>query len=148
MAYRNQEGYRDPAAGRAMANSDKEDWARRKETRKRRDENRNRPKIYVVCRYAGQVPRTIQALIRCCRYVIAQGGMPVAGHLFYPCILRDYVKEERELRDSFDLALLAVCDEVWIFQDEVGMTPAMREEEREAKRLKKPTKYFSMEVVP
>ena len=148
MAFKNQEGYSDPAAGRAVANTMKEYRAQRREARKRQYEIRNRPKIYVISRYAGNIKRNVSAAIRCCRYVIRQGGIPIASHLLYPCMLRDHVPEERELGTGFGLALLAVCDEVWIFRDNLGLSAGMQVEEREARRLGKPVHYYDLEVIP
>ena len=148
MAFRNQEGYSDPAAGRAVANTMKEYRARRREIWKRQHEIRSRPKIYVVSRYAGNIKKNVAAAIRCCQYVIREGGIPVASHLLYPCMLRDHVDEERELGTGFGMALLAVCEEVWIFRDELGLSAGMQAEEQEARRLGKPIRYFDLEVIP
>ena len=146
MAYKNHEGYSDPTAGQTMSKVMREYRARQKENWNRRYEIRNRPKVYVASRYAGDVERNVAAAVRCCQFAIRKGFMPVASHLLYPQMLRDNVPEERELGTVFGLALLALCDEVWIFTDGGGLSPGMAAEEHEAKRLGKPVRYFDLEV--
>jgi len=120
--------------------------ARQKETWNRRYEIRNRPRVYVASRYAGDVERNVVAAVRCCQFTIRRGCMPIASHLLYPQMLQDNIPEERELGTVFGLALLALCDEVWIFTDGDGLSPGMAAEEHEAKRLGKPIRYFDLEV--
>ena len=146
MAYKNFEGYSDPTAGQAMSKVMREYRARQKETWNRRYEIRNRPRVYVASRYAGDVERNVAAAVRCCQFAIRRGCMPIASHLLYPQILQDNIPEERELGTVFGLALLALCDEVWFFTDGDGLSPGMAAEEREAKRLGKPIRYFDLEV--
>ena len=146
MAYKNHEGYSDPTAGKAMSQIMREYRARQKETWNRRYEIRNRPKVYVASRYAGDVERDVAAAVRCCRFAIRNGCMPVASHLLYPRMLDDGKPEERELGTQFGLALLALGDEVWIFTDGGGLSPGMEAEEHEAKKLGKPVRYFDLEV--
>lgn len=146
MAYKNFEGYSDPTAGQAMSKVMREYRARQKETWNRRYEIRNRPRVYVASRYAGDVERNVAAAVRCCQFAIRRGCIPIASHLLYPQILQDNIPEERELGTVFGLALLALCDEVWIFTDGDGLSPGMAAEEHEAKRLGKPIRYFDLEV--
>ena len=147
MAYKNREGYADPTTGQAMGRIMREYRAQRRDTWKRQYELRSRPKVYVVSRYAGDIEKHVAAAVRCCRYAIRKGFMPVASHLMYPAILRDDVPEERVMGTQFGLALLAVCDEVWIFDDGTGMSDGMAAEESEARRLGKPIHYYSLEVI-
>lgn len=146
MAYRNSEGYSDPTAGAALGRVMREYRARQRENWNRRYETRNRPKVYVVSRYAGNVEWNVAAAVRRCQFVIRQGYMPVASHLLYPQMLNDGDPAERELGMVFGLALLSLCDQVWIFTDGGGLSPGMAAEEREAKRLGKPVRYFDLEV--
>lgn len=139
MGYKNAEGYPDPTASTAMNHILKDD-------RKRQREIRRRPKIYVVSRFAGDVKGNIAAAIRCCQYVIRNGGMPIASHLLYPQMLNDNDSREREMGLAFGLELLALCDEVWIFSDDTGLSTGMRAEEAEAKRRNKPIRYYRLEV--
>lgn len=139
MGYKNAEGYPDPTASAAMSQIMRED-------RKRQRGIRRRLKIYVVSRYAGDIEANIAAAIRCCQYVIKNGGMPIASHLLYPQMLNDNDPRQREMGLAFGLELLVLCDEVWVFSDETGLSTGMRAEEAEAKRRGKPIRYYRLEV--
>ena len=72
----------------------------------------------------------------------------VTGYgISYPGILRDEIPDERELGMRFGLALLSLCNEVWIFQDKTGLSSGMAAEEAEAKRLHKVIRYFDLQEV-
>jgi len=132
--YKNSEGYADPTAGKALGQVMKA----YRERQKKRYADKNRLKIYVASRYAGDVDKNVAAAIRYCRYVIEKGFMPVASHLLYPRILDDSDPAERELGLLFGLALLRDCDEVWVFGP---VSAGMVGEMEEAKRLDKPVRY-------
>lgn len=133
--YKNSEGYADPTAGLAMSRIMKE----YRQKQKKRYADKNRRKIYVASRYAGDVDANVAEAVTYCRHVIDEGYMPVASHLLYPQILNDNNPEERELGLLFGLSLLAVCDEVWVFGT---VSPGVAQEIEEAKRLKKQIRYF------
>ena len=133
--YRNKEGYADPTAGLALSHMMKE----YRQGQKKRYADKNRRKVYVASRYAGDVVANTTAAIRYCRRVIQDGYMPIASHLLYPQILDDKNPAERELGLSFGLALLQMCDEVWVFGK---VTKGMAGEIEEAKKLKKQIRYF------
>ena len=137
--HKNIEGYPDPTAGEAISRVMKEYMARER----RRYMDKNRRKIYVASPYAGDVDANVEAAIRYCRHVIDQGHMPIASHLLYPQMLEDSEPRQRELGLSFGLALLAVCDEVWVFGE---ISSGMAREIEEAKRLEKPVKYIEGET--
>lgn len=133
--YKNNEGYADPTAGAVMSKMMKE----YRDRQKKRYADKNRRKIYVASRYAGDVDANVSAAVTYCRRVIDEGYMPVASHLLYPQILNDNIPEERELGLLFGLALLRLCDEVWVFGE---VSPGVAQEIAEAKRLKKQIRYF------
>ena len=133
--YKNNEGYADPTAGAVMSKMMKE----YRDRQKKRYADKNRRKIYVASRYAGDVDANVSAAVTYCRRVIDEGYMPVASHLLYPQILNDNIPEERELGLLFGLALLRLCDEVWVFGE---VSPGVAQEIAEAKRLKKQISYF------
>lgn len=132
--YRNSEGYADPTAGAAMRQMMKEYRQRQKQ----HYADKNRRKVYVASRYAGDVEANVKAAIRYCRMVIDRGYMPIASHLLYPQILRDDDPVERELGILFGLALLRDCDEVWVFGE---VSPGVAREVKEAKRLQKRIRF-------
>ena len=136
--YKNQSGYPDPTAGAAIGKVIRAE--RRK--RKKRSAYQKIKKIYVASKYAGDVDVNTNAAIGYCRYVIDQGFMPVASHLIYPQILNDDNPSERNLGLRFGLALLSVCDEVWVFGE---VSSGVAKEIEVAKRLEKPLRYFEEE---
>lgn len=133
--YKNSEGYADPTAGSAMSRIMKE----YRQQQKKRYAGKNRRKIYVASKYAGDVDANVAATITYCRRVIDEGYMPVASHLLSPQILNDSAPKERDLGLLFGLALLRMCDEVWVFGT---VSPGVAQEIEEAKRLKKKIRYF------
>lgn len=136
MSYKNNEGYADPTAGIAMSRMMKE----YRQRQKKRYANKNRRKVYVASKYAGDVRNNARDAIRYCRYVIAEGHMPIASHILYAAsgMLCDEDASDRELGCLFGLSLLAICDEVWVFGE---ISPGMKAEIEEAKRLGKPIVY-------
>ena len=137
--YRNSEGYHDPTAGMALARVMRE----QKKAQKERNTRKHQKMVYVASRYAGDIPANTEAAVRCCRQVIAEGGMPVASHLLYPQILCDDDPAERRMGLAFGLALLRLCDEIWVFGEP---SPGMRQEITEARRLGKPVRYREVPV--
>ena len=140
--YRNSEGYADPTAGSALANVQREERKKERESRQRIAAVSIRPKVYIVSRYAGDVERNTQDAIRFCRFAVRQGFIPFASHLLYPQMLRDDLPKEREAGLAFGLAFLAVCDEVWCFGTE--KSPGMVQEIKEAGRLGIFIRYFDL----
>lgn len=133
--YRNSEGYADPTAGAAMRQMMKEYRQRQKQ----HYADKNRRKVYVASRYAGNVEANVKAATRYCRLVIDRGYMPIASHLLYPQILHDDDPAERELGMLFGLALLRDCDEVWVFGE---VSPGVAREIEEAKQLHKRIRFM------
>ena len=133
--YRNSEGYADPTAETAMRQMIKE----YRQQQKQHYADKNRRKVYVASRYAGNVEANVKAATRYCRLVIDRGYMPVASHLLYPQILHDDDPAERELGMLFGLALLRDCDEVWVFGE---VSPGVACEIEEAKRLQKRIRFM------
>lgn len=142
--YRNDEGYADPTAGAAIRSVMKEYRNEQRKVWRKETEIKERPKVYIVSPYAGDVKSNVNNAIRYCRYAINRKKIPVASHLLYPQMLNDNIPEEREIGTLYGLSLLAICDEIWCFGDE--LSPGMEKELKEAKRLKKRIKYFSKEV--
>ena len=141
--FKNIEGYPDPTAGTAMSRVLKED----KQRQRRRFAAKNRRKIYVVSKYAGDVATNKENAVRFCRYVIDRGNMPVASHLLYPQILNDSSPHEREMGLMFGLALLALCDEVWIFTENGEISSGMKREIEEATQLGIPVRQLDLEEI-
>jgi hypothetical protein len=133
--YKNSEGYSSPTEGMAISRVMKE----YRQQQKRRYADKNRRKVYVASRYAGDVSNNVKAAVGYCRHVIDKGCMPVASHLMYPAVLDDNDPAQRELGLLFGLALLKMCDEVWVFGP---VSSGMEQEIEEAKRLRIPVRYI------
>lgn len=132
--YRNSEGYADPTAGAAMSQIMRE----YKQKQKKLYAEKNRRKVYVASAYAGDVETNTAKAVEYCRMAIDAGYMPLASHLLYPQMLNDKVPAERELGLMFGLALLRMCDEVWVCG---SVSSGMAQEIEEAKRLNKKVVY-------
>ena len=129
--YKNSEGYSSPTEGMAISHVMKE--YRQQQKKRYADKNRRTSK------YGGDVNANVVATIGYCRRVIREGYMPIASHLLYPQVLDDNNPSERELGLLFGLALLRMCDEVWVFGT---VTLGVASEIEEAKKLKKQIRYF------
>lgn len=133
--FKNSEGYADPTAGSEMSQIMKE----YRQQQKKRYADKNRRKIYVASRYAGDVDANVKAAIGYCRMVIDKGYMPMASRLLYPQILNDNDPEEREIGLMFGLSLLRDCDEVWVLGE---VSPGVAREIGEARRLNKRLRFM------
>ena len=138
--YRNGEGYNDPTAGAAIGSVMKEYKQERRKQWQRETEIKERPKVYVVSRYAGDVSKNVEAARKYCRMVTDAKRIPLASHLLYPQFLNDDDPVERQLGTMFGMALLAMCDEVWVFGKE--HSTGMQAEIVEARRLGKPIRFM------
>lgn len=72
-----------------------------------------------------------------CRFAVNRGVTPYAPHLLFPQFVSEKTGRETALR--MGLEMLSRCDEMWCFG---GISPGMKKEIREAKRLNKPIRYF------
>ena len=150
--YRNHEGFSDPTAGAAISSVMREYRQQRKETWRREMEIKERRKVYIASRYAGDIDQNVSDAKQYCRAAVKAGFLPVASHLMYPGILDDSDPRERELGLLFGKSLLAVCPEVWFIgpktaDGKIEMSQGMRSEYREARRLKKTIRFIDREAV-
>ncbi|XEQ93698.1 hypothetical protein SCACP_25950 [Sporomusa carbonis] len=127
MNKRNSEYYPDPTAAEALANVAKAEKVR--------------PIIYVASPFAGDTERNAERARGYCRFVISKGGIPFAPHLLYPQFMDDSHRESRELGLFFALKLLAKCDELWVFGEQIS--EGMSREIAKARKRDLPIRYFS-----
>ena len=139
--YRNSEGYSDPTAAMAVGNLMREYKKNQRAKWRRQYEMKNRKKIYVASKYAGNVDANVKAAVGYCKYVISKNCIPIASHLLYPQMLDDNDPDERELGLMFGLSLLAICDEVWCFGD-ISESEGVQQEIVEARRLGIPVHHI------
>lgn len=142
--YRNREGYADPVAGAVVSSMMHEYRQKQRQQYKRLTEIKSRPKVYVVSPYAGDVEKNTAAAVCYAKFVIRQNRIPIVSHLLYPQILDDNNPEQRELGLLFGQALLALCEEVWVFGREYSS--GMKAEIHEARKLNKTIRFFNEEL--
>lgn len=99
--------------------------------------------VFICSPYAGDIVHNIRKAKEYCRFAIDEGYMPIAPHLLYPQILNDANPEERTLGMTFGLALLDLCDEIWVFGEP---SPGMAEEVAFARERKIPIRLFPKEA--
>lgn len=75
-------------------------------------------RAYICSPLSGNISGNIENAKRYARYIFKCGMAPVIPH-FYALILDDAIPDERKLGMQADLSLLWVCDEVWVFGDEI-----------------------------
>lgn len=142
--YKNGEGYIDPTAGKALSNVIRDYKRKQRQLWKEQHEMKHRRKVYIASPYAGETERNRKEAIRYCRFAVAQGKQPVASHLMYPQFLANSDPAQRQLGMMFGQALLALCNEVWVFGSNI--TEGMQGEINEARRLHIRTRYFDEDL--
>lgn len=101
--------------------------------------------VYIASPYAGDVEGNIAFAVRCCRYAIQQGEIPIAPHLLYSQILDDNNLEERSIGLSFGHQLLGVCKEIWVCGTQISH--GMEGEIKVAKERNLPIRYVSEQQI-
>ena len=105
---KNAEGYYDLTAYEAIKNVS--------------DEEKIKPRniIYVCSPLKGDIEKNRQKACEYCKFVISKGHIPVAVHLMFPWFMDDADEDERSQAMRMRLDILARCDEIWCFGDEVS----------------------------
>ena len=97
-------------------------------------------RAYICSPLSGNISGNIENAKRYARYIFKCGMGPVIPH-FYALILDDEIPDERKLGMQAGISLLWVCDEVWVFGDEI--TEGMKKEIIFAEKLNIKVKYIS-----
>lgn len=97
-------------------------------------------RVYICSPLGGNVSANIENAKRYAQYALECGMAPVIPH-FYALVLNDEIPDERKLGMQAGLSLLWVCDEVWVFGDEI--TEGMKKEIIFAEKLNIKVKYIS-----
>ena len=84
--------------------------------------------VYIASRVRGDVKRNLELANAYCLYAITENVIPVVPHLMLCGVLDDNEPEQRGVGMKIGKALLAKCDEVWIFIDERGISEGMQGE--------------------
>ena len=82
-------------------------------------------KVYICAPLGGDVEGNLERVKRDVQFALRCGTAPVVPH-FYALCLDDKDPKERELGMKAGRSLLWLCDELWIFGDEI--TEGMRAE--------------------
>lgn len=99
--YKNYEGFSDPTAGLAMSHVLKEYREERRRTWRRETEIKERPKVYMASKYAGDIEKNRRDTIRYCRAAKKTGISPLP-HIF--SILRSLMTRI-PVKESLDFSL-------------------------------------------
>ncbi len=105
--------------------------------RRRRRESGRRRRVYVCHPFASDPAGNIERVRAISQFLIDDGVLPIAPHLYLPQLVDETTDREQAL--ALCLELLATCDEVRVFGDVV--TDGMERELREAKRLGIPARF-------
>lgn len=80
--------------------------------------------VYICSPYAGKNMREreqhIQDARMYCMKAVEEGCVPYAAHLAVCGFLDDAIPEERQAGIALDAAMMALCDELWVFGDTVS----------------------------
>ena len=126
---KNPEGYVDTVPYEAIKNT--ENYA-----------HQYRPLVYVCSKYSGDIKGNTKKARMYSRFVVDQGGIPVAPHLLFPQFMDE--STERDLAIFMDIALLSKCKELWVFGSEISN--GMQIEIDWATKHNRTIKYFSTDL--
>lgn len=103
--------------------------------------------IMVSSRFGGK-EENIKRAEAFCKYVVLNGHIPVAPHVYFPRFLDDLKPEERALGLEGSLALMSKCDEIWFFlEDNENLSPGMKMETELMIKLEMPYKVINASMV-
>ena len=97
---------------------------------------------YICSPYAGDVQENLYRARQYSRFAVYRNVIPVTPHLLYPQFLQDAEPAEREIGTACAMALLALCDELWVFGDRISK--GMTAEIEYAKKAYIPVRYFAL----
>ena len=96
-------------------------------------------KVYIIAPLGGDVAANIERAKIYARYAFERGTTPVVPH-FYALILDDDIPEQRTLGLRAGQSLLWLCDEAWVFCEQI--TPGMQGEIQLAEHLGIRVRYY------
>lgn len=104
--------------------------------------------IYVCSQMRGIPPYTkakynknLKKAAEYCRAVADEGHTPVAPHLYFSGFLDDQDRVDRATGIKMGMELLTICEEVWVFGSEEGISEGMKAEIEAATELNIPVWY-------
>ena len=72
-------------------------------------------RVYVCSPFRGNIEQNTENAKKYCRYVLLQGKIPIAPHLYLPQFMSEDTEREQALKINFQL--MSICDELWVFTD-------------------------------
>ena len=106
-----------------------------------REEEKRKKLIYVCSPFRGDEERNTQKAQRYCKFVVAQGCVPICTHLLFPQFMDDHDYHERKIALNMAMTVLSRCDELWSFG--LNVSDGMLSEIEKAKILDKKIRYFT-----
>ena len=108
LGLKNAEGYYDLTAYEAIKNVS--------------DEEKIKPRniIYVCSPLKGDIEKNRQKACEYCKFVVEKGHIPMAVHLMFPRFMNDNNNIDRTKAITMELDILARCDELWCFGEEIS----------------------------
>ncbi len=97
------------------------------------------PFVYICSPYRDDPGTNVIRARRYCRFAVAEGCIPLAPHLYFPQFLSESSERETAFRMNFEL--LKLCDEIWVFGDD--LSEGMVLELSRAMTLCKTIRYFT-----
>ena len=98
-----------------------------------------RPIVFICSPYRGDIEANTRNARRYCCFSYEQGGIPFAPHLLFTQFLDDSKEKERDAGLAMGVAMLELCDEIWVFGEP---TPGMRMEIAAAHGMGKSVRRF------
>lgn len=103
----------------------------------------NKKIIFVCSPLRGDIEKNIQNTKQFCKFVLDQGHIPYAPHLFFTQFLNEYEEKERNMGIEAGKEMIKHCDELWNFTGyDNCLSQGMELENKEAKRLNIPIKFI------
>ena len=98
-----------------------------------------KPIVYVCSPFRGDEAGNTVLARRYCRYVVNQGGIPLAPHLLFPQFMDDEEPSEQRLALRMNLILLDRCEELWIFGPKIseGMKLEIERAQQKNKKIRR-----------
>jgi len=93
------------------------------------------PFVYICSPYRDNPRVNVMRARNYCKFAVEQGKLPIAPHLYFPQFLSESTERDKAMQMNFEL--LRLCDEVWVFGDNI--TEGMAAEISHAKMVR----YFT-----
>ena len=104
-------------------------------------------RVIIESPYAGDIYDNTQYLKRCLRDSIDCGEAPLASHLIYPFVLREDLKDERQLGIELGYEWWAAADRIVFYMDK-GWSAGMEKAASRARYLRKTIEFRTLTGTP